>query len=146
MSHSGMRNALNEYKKVGVHGGIESASPHRLIQMLMEGALDKISAAKGFMERGDVAKKGEFISWAISIIDGLRVSLDKNLDNEIVNNLDALYDYMNRTLMEANINNDTAKLDEVARLMHDIKTGWDGIESEAQQLAVSQQAKARIGI
>jgi len=146
MNRSGMHSGLNQYKKIGVQGSVESASPHRLIQMLMEGALDKIFAAKGFMERGEVANKGEYISWAISIIDGLRVSLDKNLDNDIVKNLDALYEYMNACLLEANVKNDPAKLDEVAGLMHEIKTGWDGIEDETQQKTVTEQARVRVGV
>jgi len=137
-----MRNALDQYKKVGVQSGIESASPHRLIQMLMAGALEKISAAKGFMERGDIRQKGEQIGWAISIIDGLRVSLDKNLGGELVDNLDALYEYMGQRLLFANMNNDSEALEEVSGLLREIKAGWDGIAQEAFALEEAQQKKA----
>lgn len=146
MNRSGMHSGLNQYKKIGVQGGVDGASPHRLIQMLMEGALDKISAAKGMMERGEVSRKGEYISWAISIIDGLHVSLDKTLDNDIVKNLDVLYEYMNATLLAANISNDTTKLDEVAILLRQIKAGWDGIEDENQQQAVTSEARIKVGV
>jgi flagellar protein FliS len=143
MNMSSMQSALKQYKQVGVQTGIESASPHRLIQMLMDGVLDKISSAKGYMKRGEVAKKGEYISWAMSIIGGLRVSLDKSLDTSLVQNMDALYDYMGRRLLEANLNNDPAMLDEVSRLMKEIKTGWDGIAEEAARLEIESQAKAK---
>ncbi|MDT8404478.1 flagellar export chaperone FliS [Sulfuriflexus sp.] len=141
MNMAAMQSALDQYKKVGVQSGIESASPHRLIQMLMEGVLEKVSSAKGFMTRGEVGKKGESISWAISILDGLRVSLDRSIDAELVHNLDALYDYMSHRLLEANLNNDTAILDEVTGLMRDVKAGWDGIAQEVVQI---EEAKSKV--
>lgn len=142
MNMSSMQSALKQYKQVGVQTGIENASPHRLIQMLMDGVLDKISSAKGYMKRGEVAKKGEYISWAMSIIGGLRVSLDKSLDTSLVQNMDALYDYMGRRLLEANLNNDPAMLDEVTKLMKEIKSGWDGIAEEAGRLEIERQARS----
>ena len=124
-------NALNQYKKVGLHGGVESASPHRLIQMMFEGALEKIQTAKTHIENNEIAGKGEQISWAISIIDGLRVSLDKSAGGDIAENLDMLYDYMSRRLLEANLNSDVTILDEVAGLISEIKSAWDVIPPDA---------------
>jgi len=141
-----MQNALDQYKQVGVQSGIESASPHRLIQMLMAGALEKISAAKGFMARGEIGPKGEQIGWAISIIDGLRVSLDKNMGGELVENLDALYEYMGQRLLAANISNDIEVLNEVASLMSEIKAGWDGIAQEAAEIEEANQRKVASGV
>lgn len=118
---------LNQYRQVGTQSGVASASPHRLIQMLMEGALEKINLAKGYMQRGETALKGSHISWAISIIDGLRMSLDKEAGGEIAQNLDDLYDYMGRRLAEANLDNNEAMLDEVAGLLLEIKSAWDTV-------------------
>ncbi len=123
-----------QYKKVDTQSGIENANPHRLIQMLMEGALEKIAVAKGHIGRGNIAEKGRYISWAISIIGGLQTSLNKYNGGEVAENLDALYDYMTTRLFEANINNDTSILDEVSKLMKEVKTGWDGIEAEAKKM------------
>ena len=142
MNMSTMQNALDQYKKVGVQTGIENASPHRLIQMLMAGALEKIASAKGFLQRGDKGQKSQYIGWAISIIDGLRVSLDKNMGGELVDNLDALYEYMGQRLLMANIKNDPEMLDEVANLMREIKAGWDGIAKEAAEIEEAHQRKA----
>ena len=130
MTYKDTRSALNQYAKVKNGTGVEDATPHRLIQMLMEGALEKIHLAKGFMERNEIAEKGSHISWAISIIDGLRVSLNKDAGGEIAENLDNLYDYMERRLVEANIQNDTAILDEVTGLLMEIKGAWDAIPDE----------------
>ena len=143
--NTSMQNALDQYKQVGVQSGIESASPHRLIQMLMSGALEKISAAKGHMVRGEIGPKGEQIGWAISIIDGLRVSLDRNMGGDLVENLDALYEYMGQRLLAANISNDVSALDEVLSLMREIKAGWDSIAKEAAEIEEAQQKKASAG-
>ncbi len=125
--------AVQQYNKIGVSSGVESASPHRLIQMLMLGALGKINTAKGHMERGEISSKGGNISWAISIIDGLRASLDLDTGGEIAQNLDDLYDYMTRRLARANVENDADILDEVASLLRSIKLSWDEVPSRMEQ-------------
>lgn len=122
--------AMQQYRHNHIQGGIESASPHRLVQMLMEGALEKILAAKGFMVKNEIAKKGEQISWAISIIDSLRSCLNVEVGGDFAQNLLDLYNYMERRLLEANIQNDPAMLDEVGQLIGQIKAGWDAIPAE----------------
>ncbi|MEK6748989.1 MAG: flagellar export chaperone FliS [Pseudomonadota bacterium] len=130
MRSSEAKNAIDKYAKMNTRTAGEYANPHRLIQMLMEGALDKIAAAKGFMERKEVADKGVYISWSISIIDGLRISLDHKNGGELAANLEAVYDYMQRRLVEANIHNNIEMLDEVAGLIRSIKEAWDTIPSK----------------
>ncbi len=122
-----MQNGSFEYRKVGVQTGVENASPHKLIQMLLDGAVEKVQLARGYAERQEIAKKGETVSWAMAIIDGLRSSLDMSRGGEVAANLDALYDYMLRRLTEANLANDVAMLDEVAKLLSEIRDGWNGI-------------------
>ena len=127
MNYANNHSAMNKYAQVGNQSTAAFANPHRLIQMLMEGALEKISKAKGFMANGNVAKKGEHISWAISIIEGLRVSLDHTQGGQISQNLESLYIYMNSRLTQANLHNSIEMLDEVIGLLIDIKSGWDAI-------------------
>ena len=124
--------ALKEYTKINVQTGTENASPHRLIQMLIDGALGKISKAKGHMKSNAIAEKGEDISMAISIIGGLRDSLDHKKGGSIAENLDSLYEYMTYRLMESNLKNDVSMLDEVHDLMFEIKTAWDGIATHPE--------------
>ena len=128
--NASLRNALNQYKAVGVNASVEDATPHRLIQMLMEGALARMAAAQGNMTRGEVGPKGENVSLAISIIGGLQGCLDQERGGEVAENLDRLYDYMARRLLEANAENDPAKLTEVQRLLAEVKSGWDAIPAE----------------
>lgn len=119
--------AMKQYQQVSVHSGIMDASPHRLVQMLMEGALEKIALAKGNMVNNEIASKGESISKAIAIVGGLQASLNYEAGGEIAKNLGHLYDYMSSRLVIANLRNDEGILDEVASLMVEIKMGWDGI-------------------
>lgn len=125
--------ALNSYNQVAVQSNASYASPHRLIQMLLEGALEKIAIAKGQMVRGQVSSKGQHIGWAISIVGGLRASLDLAAGGDIAQNLDALYDYMERRLLHANLKNDAATLDEVAGLLREVKSAWDAIPEHVQR-------------
>ncbi|BAU75705.1 Flagellar biosynthesis protein FliS [Metapseudomonas furukawaii] len=119
--------ALKQYQSVNTNAQIMDASPHRLIQMLMEGGLTRLAQARGAIERGQLAQKGELIGKAIAIIGGLRNSLDFEQGGEIAPNLDALYDYMVSRLVEANLKSDAALVDEVSGLLRNVKTGWDGI-------------------
>ncbi|MGQ7818040.1 flagellar export chaperone FliS [Metapseudomonas furukawaii] len=119
--------ALKQYQSVNTNAQIMDASPHRLIQMLMEGGLTRLAQARGAIERGQLAQKGELIGKAIAIIGGLRNSLDFEQGGEIASNLDALYDYMVSRLVEANLKSDAALVDEVSGLLRNVKTGWDGI-------------------
>lgn len=125
--------ALNKYSQVAVDANATYGSPHRLIQMLLEGALEKIATAKGYMARKRVAEKGRHIGWAISIVGGLRASLDMASGGDIAQNLDALYDYMERRLLAANQQDDAAALDEVAGLLREIKSAWDAIPEHVQR-------------
>ncbi len=130
MQLSKQSRALNSYGQVALHSEVQIASRHRLIQMLMEGALEKIAYAKGDIERGNLQEKGKNIGWAISIINGLRSSLDSETGGDIANNLDDLYEYMGRCLSEANISTDVEKLEEVTSLLLKIKGAWDEIPNE----------------
>jgi flagellar protein FliS len=122
--------AVQSYSNVKVHSGVESASPHRLIQMLFEGALERIAQAKGAMVQNQIARKGELIGKAIAIVGGLQGSLNDKEGGSLAVNLDELYDYIIRRLTRANFENNTDYLDECGRLLGEIKTAWDTIGSQ----------------
>jgi len=134
MTYAEGRKAVQAYGATAVHTGIEAATPHRLVQMLMEGALEKMSMAHGFMQRGNIAAKGEHISWAISIIEGMRAGLDLEAGGDIAANLNDLYEYMGRRLLEANLRNDLKALDETIGLLREVKSGWDAIPELLEQV------------
>lgn len=119
--------ALDSYKSTGMEATVENASPHRLIDMLMERALARIAIAKGHMQRGQVAQKGEHVSGAMAIIDGLRTFLDHDAGGKLAGDLDSLYEYMSRRLLEANMTNEVSILDEVSELVREIRSAWVAI-------------------
>ncbi|GAA6130721.1 flagellar export chaperone FliS [Halopseudomonas sabulinigri] len=119
--------AMKQYQTVNVNAQVSEADPHRLIQMLMEGGLQRIAQAKGAMQHGNLALKGEQIGKAVAIIGGLRESLDHQQGGEVAGNLERLYAFMQQRLSEANLRNDVALLDEVIDLLREVKAGWDGI-------------------
>lgn len=122
--------AAQRYSSVKVHSGIGDASPHRLIQMLFEGALERIAQAKGAMLQNQIARKGELIGKAANIVAGLQGSLNDKEGGALAENLDSLYDYVIRRLSQANFSNDPAMLDECISLISEIKTAWDAIATE----------------
>lgn len=122
--------AIDAYRHVGAQGGVTDASPHQLINMLLSGALDRIASAKGAMDRGDTASQGALLGKAISIIDSMRASLDADRGGDIAANLGDLYTYMETRLLQAGATADPEALDEVSRLLREIKTGWDSIPAE----------------
>lgn len=122
--------AVKSYRS-GMMAEVEEATPHRLIQMLFEGALQRVASAKGAMLRNEVAEKGLEIGRAIAIIGGLRDSLNLQ-QGELAQNLDSLYEYMERRLFEANLKNNSDVLDEVSSLLREVKLAWDAIANSNQ--------------
>lgn len=119
--------AMKQYQQVSVKVQVNEADPHQLIQMLMQGGLDRIAQAKGAMERQAYAEKGMLVGKAISIVGGLRDALDQNVGGDLAADLDRLYEYMTMRLFEASRHNDVEKLNEVGKLLGEIKQAWDQI-------------------
>lgn len=135
------KRGVGAYATVGLETGVAAASPHKLVVMLYDGVIVALLSAINNIKSSNVAAKGAAISKAITIIDnGLRASLDKKAGGEIAANLDALYDYMSRRLLEANIKNDTSIIEEVHGLMASLRDAWVQIGDKAEPAA--QQAPA----
>ena len=130
MSYVKSQKAINAYGESSAKSESGYASQHRLVQILMENFLTRVSVAKGQISRDDFAGKSEQISTAISIITALKASLDIEAGGEIATNLDDLYGYINNRLLEANINNDVTALDESASLIGQIKSAWDAMPED----------------
>ena len=127
--------AVAAYARTEVETGIESAPPEQLVIMLYDGALKAIYKAKADMLRNDPASKGAAVSKAIAIIeDGLRGSLDLNA-GDIAANLDSLYEYMSNKLLLANLKNDQSALDEVDKLLGELKSAWEEVARGAASSA-----------
>ncbi len=143
-----MRKQFLDAYRTTVAAEVESASPHRLVLMLFDGALQAIRQARIHMGQGQIAEKGQLLGKAISIVEeGLRASLDKAAGGELAQNLEALYEYCARRLFEANLKNDPVLLDEVERLLADLREAWATIgQTSAQAVQEPEQVKSRQGL
>ena len=113
------------YASVSVDTAVSEASPHQLVVLLFEGAHEAIVLARASIDSGDIQKKGNSIAKAIDIIlNGLRTSLNLEEGGDLAQNLYALYDYMARRLLHANLTNDKAALDEILGLLSEIHGAW----------------------
>ncbi|MCB1956251.1 MAG: flagellar export chaperone FliS [Rhodocyclaceae bacterium] len=128
--------AATAYARVGIETKVSTASPHQLIVMLYDGALQAINTAAASMEASDIPGKGKAISQAINIItNGLKASLDMEAGGEISDRLAALYDYMSQRLLQANLQNSRPALDEVSNLLADLRGAWLEIANVATETA-----------
>lgn len=138
-----MNNPISSYQRVGIETGVESANPHKLISMLFEGALEALAKAKLHIRHNEIAKKGEFLSKAIMIIDhGLKASLDLVAGGELAHQLQSLYDYMTGRLLIANLKNDLTIIDEVNKLLNELYGAWIAIENSSEVNIVAKVAVA----
>lgn len=128
-----VRYGARAYARVGIESGVMSASPHKLIVMLFDGAAGFIRAARLHMQAGQVAAKGEAISKAIDVVGGLSSALDHERGGELAGRLESLYDYISDLLLKANLENSVARLDEAERLLADIASAWREIGGAAAE-------------
>ena len=126
---------INAYKKDSLKADLASASPHRVIQLLMQGALERLALSKGFIERKDYEAKSNTLTRVVEIINSLRDALDRDVNPELVDNLDSLYVYMIEQVNRAGKDMDTTKIDQVMGLLLEIKGAWDQINDLTQREA-----------
>ncbi|HEY6892840.1 MAG TPA: flagellar export chaperone FliS [Rhodanobacteraceae bacterium] len=131
MAPAHIYNAISRYRQVRTEGAVEDASPHRLIAMLFDGALTRITLAAAHMRRGEIEEKGAAITRALEIVGALRASLDMNVPGGLPQRLDALYDYASRRMLYANVENDAKVLEEVGGLIRVIADAWAQIAPPA---------------
>ena len=124
---------LAAYRSTSAHAGVAAADPHRLIVMLMDGALERIAAARGLMSHaGGGGEKAQLLQRAVAIIDELRNSLNVKAGGAVAANLDALYEYMCMRLTQANASNKPEWLDEVSRLLNEVRSAWLQIPAQGR--------------
>ncbi len=122
--------AVKQYQSVDLDTAVENASAHERVNMLFAGALTAITRAKGLIEQKQMEPKGQQINKASRILVHLKGSLDHEQGGEVAATLDPLYDYMIQRLVDANRDLDLGALDEVAKLLREVKSGWEAMPDE----------------
>ena len=118
----------NAYARVGVETSVNSASAHKLIELLFNGFMDAIVLARGAMRAKQIEAKGNAIGRAARIVEeGLKSSLDLEGGGKLAEDLHALYVYVTVRLTYANLRNDESALDECVRLISPLRDAWISI-------------------
>ena len=123
----------NAYARVGVETSVNSASAHKLIELLFNGFIESINLAKGAMRNRQIEAKGKAIGRAARIVEeGLKAGLNLQAGGRLAADLDSLYAYVGLRLLQANLKNDEAALDECARLLGPLRDAWVAIGPQVE--------------
>lgn len=133
---------LAAYQSVSVHGGVAQADPHGLVLMLMDAAVERMTIARGCIERGEIVRKTKLLHSCVTLVAELRGSLDMQRGGNLAQNLSDLYEYMTRQLIRANNDNSIACINEVLGLLNEIRGAWIAIGPEVRKMAQTSAAGA----
>jgi len=118
-------NGIQSYRKTNVI----TSDPVRLVIMCYEGAIDNLKLAKEKMKEKDYEKKAKAIIKAQDIIEELICSIDFEKGGEIANNLESLYNYMLRRILQGDLNKDVGPIDEVIGMFTELLSAWQEVAS-----------------
>lgn len=134
-----MRSA-NTYRQVGAEANVLGADSHQLIGLLYEAVLKSLGDAKAAFDRADVAARAQAISRAMRLIDeGLIGSLDMSRGGQVASSLRSVYDYSLAKLLEANLQANPARVDEVIAVLTPVVGAWSEIRPQVIQGGLTTQ-------
>ncbi|WP_019556725.1 flagellar export chaperone FliS [Thiomicrorhabdus arctica] len=129
---------IKQYANNYIETAVSEATPHKLVEMLYDGAIKNMNLAKVFIEHKNLGKKSEHINKALSIINALRAGVDMDKGAEVAGNLYDLYDYCYRRLFEASVKNDITLLDEVLEHIISISQAWKQMPDNIKRVSKAQ--------
>lgn len=121
------------YLSTRATSSVHDASPHKLIALLFDACQENLAIAKGAIERKEIKKKADAIKKAIDIVVRLQASLDFEKGGQVATRLDDLYTFCTNRLAMANVMNDSSMIDEVYRVIAELKQGWSEISGTVIQ-------------
>ena len=119
-------------KRIEKSQGGEGLSPYKAVQFLLQKAIEQVAVASTALNAGDKEARSEAVNTMVTILGVLQNSLDTDQGGDIADNLDALYDYMTRRLAGVALDESPHSLEEVQKLLGQIKSAWDAIEPEVE--------------
>lgn len=135
---------LKAYKNNSLQADMSVADPHRVIQLMLQGLLERLAQTKGAIDRKDYEAKSLSVSKAMALLNGLQDSLDLSY-GKIPEDLFALYDYMKNRLLDSSRDMDKEPIDEIMGLVNTIKSAWDQIpDAEKQKAYTMREQKGEV--
>jgi len=126
---------MNGYANQYLTNTVNSASPEQLMLMLYDGAIRFITLGIQAIENGVIDKRAYYINKTTAIVSEFAATLDHSMNPKLAEDLDALYSYMLKRMMEANLKNDVEPLLEVKKMLAELRTTWaEAIEINKQEM------------
>ncbi len=122
---------------------LSAATPAQLVVMLFDKMLLTLRRARVALEAGEVETRTELLLKASDMLTELRVTLDHEQGGDIARNLDALYGYALQQLFAVNRHREVARLDEVLRIVGELRDGFAGALAQLQGGGASAFPTAR---
>jgi len=123
----GAKNMWQNAHDAYLESRVLSADPLELIRLLYGAGIESVREARRCLAAGDIAGRSGRISKAHDILTELATSLDLERGGELSARLGQLYDYMQRRLIEANLQQTDAQLSEVLALFCTLSEGWERV-------------------
>ena len=134
--------AHKQYKQVQV----KTANKEKLLIMLYQGCIKFLRLAKKSIEEEDIQGANNYIIRSQDIIRELMNTLDREKGGEIATNLYSLYDFMNRQLIEANVNKDVEKIEVVEDMMLELLDSWKQIAGEKKKKNKNKEEEPQLNV
>lgn len=135
---------LNQYKNTGIESAVLGATPHKRVSLLYDGAIRHVRLAKLAAEQRNIEQKSLHTGKAMDIVSGLRASLDVEKGGELAQQLDALYDFVLRYLLEGSKDNDPEKYAVVKEILQTLYEGWNAMPDTYRAMGDEELNRLRV--
>lgn len=122
-----MANPYASHKNDYLINQVMSASPNKLIEMLIEGAIKSIKKAEMAIEDKKIEAANNEIVHAQDIVDELKFSVNKKIEGDIPQQLISTYDVVEQELIQANIHKDKNHLEIALTMLNELLDAWKQI-------------------
>ncbi len=115
-----------------------TADPKKLVIMCYEGAIENLKIGKERLLQQDYEGKSKAFIKVKDIINELLCSLDFEKGGQIAKNLESLYNYMLRRIMDGEIKKDTGAIEEVVGMLGELLSAWEEVYMMQDKEVVSR--------
>ncbi|MEN3000786.1 MAG: flagellar export chaperone FliS [Armatimonadota bacterium] len=111
---------------------IETAHPARLVVMLYDGAIRFLHQAQEAMTQRNYEQQNLYLQKTQRILAELISSLDFTKGGEVAENLFRIYTYLYNQLVQANLEDDSTKVQHAITLLSELREAWDAVAAQVE--------------